>query len=227
MKSLFSLSLLIVFGSAALLLAQVPPPQYERGTIMEVCPHHASPGETEGVARYDVSVKVRNTLYVVLYEPPSGANAVKYAAGMDLLVSIDQDTLTFPSKLAGSTKVPILRKQALPPEPTVDWSKAPSEYYQMKMQNLTERLDLSGEQIRKVKPIAEQEGADASKFLFTTIIPRKERLKRWEKMVRSSDEQLKPFLTPIQWRRLQELRKGQKEELKAMLGPQTNASVKR
>jgi len=226
MRTPLLVSILLLMGIAMPCTAQTSSPKYERGTITAVSRHQAGAEDKDAAAKYDVSVKVRDTMYVVLYEPPNGANAVEYAAGMDFLVSVADNTLTFPSKLTGTTQVPILRKEALAPEPVLDWSKAPSQYFEMKMQNLTQSLDLSSDQQRKIKPIIEQEAGEASQFCFTTSIPLDDRLKRWEKVVRSSDEKMKPLLTQVQWDKLQELRKGQKKELKALIENPPSASSK-
>src|ERR1700756_487201 len=93
-------------------VGQTPAPKYERGTIVAVARRQTAPGDE--VTQYDVSIQVRDATYVVLYTPPNGANGVEYAAGIDLLVLIGQDKLTFPSKLTGTTEVPILRKETLP-----------------------------------------------------------------------------------------------------------------
>jgi hypothetical protein len=53
--------------------------------------------------------------------------------------------------------------------------------------------------------------------IFTPVVSRKERLSQWEKIVRSSDGKMKPILTEDQWRKLQEMRKDQKRELKDLI----------
>lgn len=224
MRISFLLSSVIVLSMALPGPAQTPSPKYERGAIMAVMRHQAGPEERDDVIKYDISVQVRNTMYVVLYAPPNGANFVEYSAGMDLLVSVADDTLTFPSKLTGTTHVPILRKEALPPQPTLDWSKAPSRYFEMKMQNLTENLDLSRDQRSKINPIVQQEAGESVQFLFTTSIPRKERLNRWRKIVRSSDAKMKSVVTQAQWKKLQEICKREAKDLEAFLAAQPNAS---
>ncbi len=226
MRTSLLLSMLLLTSLAIPCAAQTSSQKYERGTIAAVTRHQSGADDKDANAKYDVSVKVRDTMYVVLYEPPNGANSVEYAAGMDLLVLVADDTLTFPSKLTGTTHVPILRKEALGPEPVLDWSKAPSQYFEMKMQNLTQNLDLSSDQQAKIKPIVEQEAGESSQFCFTTSIPLDDRLNRWEKVVRSSDEKMKPVLTQAQWDKLQEMRKGQKKELKALIEKQQSASSK-
>ena len=55
--------------------------KYQVGTITEVKPHQDAGGSATGAAGYDVSVKVGDTIYVVLYTPPLGEETVKYAAG--------------------------------------------------------------------------------------------------------------------------------------------------
>jgi len=88
-----------------------------------------------------VAVKVGNTTYVVLYAPGNGANAVEYSLGVDLLILVGNDTLTFNSKLSGTTEVPILQKEALSPESKPDLSKMPGQYFSLKLQNLSQALN--------------------------------------------------------------------------------------
>jgi hypothetical protein len=196
-------------------VGQTRSPIYERGTIVAVARHQTAPGDA--ATQYDVSIQVRDTTYVVLYTPPNGANGVEYGAGIDLLVLIGQDTLTFPSKLTGTTEVPILRRETRPGQSVRDWSKAPSQYFAMKMQHLSESLDLSDEQRARIKPIAEQETGEAGQVCFTTTISRKERLKRWEKIVHLSDAKMKPVLSQTQWEKLQQIRNQQKQDLQQLI----------
>jgi hypothetical protein len=64
--------------------------KYEVATITDVKTHQDSGSD---VARYDVSVKVGDTIYVVLYTPPLGLTTVKYAAGRELLVLVGKKQL--------------------------------------------------------------------------------------------------------------------------------------
>jgi len=198
-------------------LAETPPSnQYQPGTITAVTPHA---GQSEDSSKYDVSVKVGDTLYTVLYAPPNGANGVEYAAGLDLLVLVGTDTLTFNSRLSGKTEVPILRREALPSS-GLDLSKLPSQYFTMKQQHLSETLDLNQDQQAKIKPIVEQEAGEAKQFLGNPVISRKEQLSRWEKLVQSSDERMKPILSQTQRDKLRDMRKEQKQELKKLIADQ-------
>lgn len=220
---LLCVMVLPVFFSAP---AETSSRDYERGTIIAVQQHQNAPTDSSGVTRYEVSVQVRNVIYVTLYTPPNGANGVKYAAGIDLLVLVGDNTLKAPSKLAGTVELPILSRKTLPQVPTIDWSKAPSQYFAMKMQNLSEVLSLTDEQEAKVKPIAEQETGEVNQVIFNPVVPREERLKRWEKIVRKCDSKMRSFLSQTQWEKLQQTRKQQKQDLKELV-EQADANEKR
>jgi hypothetical protein len=81
--------------------------KYQVGTITEVKAHQAAGSGASDVANYDVSVKVGDTIYVVLYTPPLGEIMVKYAAGRDLLVLVGKSTITYNDILGQSHDVPI------------------------------------------------------------------------------------------------------------------------
>jgi hypothetical protein len=81
--------------------------KYQVGTITEVKPHQAAGSGVSDVANYDVSVKVGDTIYVVLYTPPLGEITVKYAAGRDLLVLVGKTKITYNDILGQSYDVPI------------------------------------------------------------------------------------------------------------------------
>ena len=209
--------LVIVVSTSLPGLCQTPAAKYQPGTITAVTRHQNTSAEGDpGIARYEVSIKVGNTIYVGLYTPPDGSNQVEYSAGIERLVSIGTDTLTLPSR-SGTVEVPILRRETLPAQSGFDISKAPGQYFTMKMQNLTENLNLTDEQQTKIKPIVEQERGEVGAECFTPTIPRKERFKKWEKIVLASDTKMKPILTSAQWQKLQDIRKEQKQDLKKIL----------
>src|ERR1051325_7236680 len=54
---------------------------FQPGTIMEVKAHQSDSQSGKTAQQYDVSVKVGNIVYVVLYTPPAGSNAVEYRKG--------------------------------------------------------------------------------------------------------------------------------------------------
>ncbi len=81
--------------------------KYEVGSITEVKPHRAAPHGSSDVASYDVSVKVRDTIYLVLYTPSLGESTPEYAAGRELLVLVGKNTITYNDILGRSFDVPI------------------------------------------------------------------------------------------------------------------------
>lgn len=99
----------------------------------------------------------------------------------------------------------------------LDLSKLPAQYFTQKQQHLWQALNLSQDQQDKINPLLEQETAEAGQILADPSLSRKEKLSRWERMVRSSDENIKPFLSQRQLDKLQELRKDQKQDLKKIV----------
>ena len=88
--------------------------KYQVATITDVKTHQDSGSD---VVRYDVSVKVGDTIYVVLYTPPLGMNTVKYAAGRELLVLVGKKTITYNDILGQSQEVPIVTQRSASKQP--------------------------------------------------------------------------------------------------------------
>jgi hypothetical protein len=92
--------------------------KYQVGTITEVKIHQDAGGGATNAASYDVSLKVGDTIYVVLYTPPLGQETVKYAAGRDLLVFVGKRSIRYNDILGQSFDVPIeSQKPAAKPKP--------------------------------------------------------------------------------------------------------------
>jgi hypothetical protein len=81
--------------------------KYQVATITEVSPHQAAGSVAPDVVSFDVSVRVGDTIYVVLYTPPAGEIAPKYFAGRNLLVLVGKNTITYNDILGRSCEVPI------------------------------------------------------------------------------------------------------------------------
>lgn len=88
-----------------------------------------------------------------------------------------------------------------------------STYFTAKMQNLSDQLHLSESQQTKLRPIAEQETAYIEQIRTNPVVSLDDKFKRLQKIVRGSDMQMKPFLSPEQWHKLQSLRKEQRATL--------------
>ena len=75
--------------------------------ITEVKPRQAAGDDASDPTSYDVSVKVGDTIYVVLYTQPLGELPAKYATGHELLVLVGKNTITYNDMLGRSLQVPI------------------------------------------------------------------------------------------------------------------------
>jgi len=96
---------------------QVPADKYAAGTVTEVVKHPGETSATAGGVKYDVSVKVGNTIYVVLYTPPNGTSIVEYRVGADLPVLIGDKTLTFNDLTGDKHELPILSSRPATTQP--------------------------------------------------------------------------------------------------------------
>jgi len=101
------------------------PSKYQVGTITEVKTHLTDANSGSDAISYDVSVKVGDTIYVVLYTPPLGEETVKYSAGRDLLVLVGKRTIRYNDILGQSFEVPIeSQKPAVRPKQSKSVSRA-------------------------------------------------------------------------------------------------------
>jgi len=95
--------------------------EYEVATITDIKPHQAADNRPAEVLSYDVSVKVVDTVYLVLYADKLGTGTVKYAAGRQLLVHVGKSTITYNDILGQSHEVPIISQTTVanskPPKP--------------------------------------------------------------------------------------------------------------
>lgn len=88
-------------------------PKYEVATIMGVKVHEDSASD---VVRYDVTVKVGRTIYLVLFTPPDSTNVVKYVAGREMLVLVGKKAITYNDMLGQSWEVPIVSQRSVAKE---------------------------------------------------------------------------------------------------------------
>jgi hypothetical protein len=87
--------------------------KYRIATVLAVSPHDSTTAADSSTASYDVSVKIGNTVYVVLYTPPLGMQNAKYAAGAEVVVLVGEKTITYNDISGSSVEVPILRRKTL------------------------------------------------------------------------------------------------------------------
>lgn len=80
---------------------------YQAGTVTDVKEHQPS----KGAKSYDVSVKVGNVLYVVMFTPPAGSDAILYKVGMETTVFVDGKNMKVNDITGKTWTVPILRQK--------------------------------------------------------------------------------------------------------------------
>jgi len=80
--------------------------KYQPATIIEAKTHQPENRSSDAIS-YDVSVRVGDIIYVVLYTPPLGELPPKYVLGRELLVLVGKDTITYNDILGCSLQVPI------------------------------------------------------------------------------------------------------------------------
>ena len=84
---------------------------YQVATIVDVNIHQTSDSGASDPARYDVSIKVGDTIYLVLYTPPFGLDTVKHKTGRNLLVLVGKNTIAYNDILGESLEVPIISQK--------------------------------------------------------------------------------------------------------------------
>ena len=96
----------------ALVLAQSPSSSmtYQPATIIAVSPHPFAGNSNPNDALYEVSVKVKRTLYVVVTTSPSPSGIIQYAVGREVLVQVGDDTIKWNDIMGESHEVPIISR---------------------------------------------------------------------------------------------------------------------
>ena len=123
--------------------------QYKAGTITAVQPHQDEAGSKPSADSYDVSLRVGDATYVVLYTPPYGLQTVRYATGREFLVLVGEKTITFNDSLGTSTELPIesqtpVETQSKPPNQAQSSSPATVVPQQQTETKSTEIIGFSG-----------------------------------------------------------------------------------
>ncbi len=97
---------------------QSPEPKWQVATLLAVQAHPPAAEEDPSLVRYDVTLKVGNTEYIVLYTPPDGTlrDIAQYRLGRDGLVLIGSQTIQYNDMLGRTREVPILSRRTLPPK---------------------------------------------------------------------------------------------------------------
>lgn len=209
-RLLWALTLAIATAS----FCQTSSPKPQHATISAVAVHKNAPDDN--VLKYDVTLKIGNSIYTVLFMPPSGSKGVEYAVGQNVVALVGPETITV-TRFGHTSESQILSREDVPSKAGIDWQRAPGEYFSQKLQHLSEKLDLTDNQQATIKPILEQEASQAGQVIGNPVLSREDRFDKLQKIVNTSDQQIKPHLSGSQWETLQKLRKEQKQEIKQLL----------
>ena len=99
------------------LCSQAPSGKWTVGTVMASKPH--LPAGDDGLLRWDITVRIDKTDYVVLYVQRPGASDVEYAEGRDAPVLLGSKTISFRDKMGRKADLPILSKKPAGSQPNV------------------------------------------------------------------------------------------------------------
>jgi hypothetical protein len=105
-----------VYMAAADQAAKSSSAKWEVATIMAVKAHPPAKGDDTNAVRYDVTVRVGNAEYIVLYAPPDGIDKdlVLTRLGIDGLVLVGKDTIKYNDDLGNTQEVPIISHRVIP-----------------------------------------------------------------------------------------------------------------
>ena len=101
------------FLVTAACFADSPSEKWQVATIMEVKAVPAAAADSSAV-KYEVTLKVGNAEYVVLYSSPNGMDSIRYFGGTDHLVLIGSTTIKYNDLLGTTREVPIVSRRQLP-----------------------------------------------------------------------------------------------------------------
>ncbi len=95
--------------------AQSEPAKWQVATIMEAKELPATPGPSSNILRYEVTLRVENTEYVIVYTEPSASKGVPpYRPGQDFVVQIGPEKIKYNDMLGRVHEVPIVRHRNIP-----------------------------------------------------------------------------------------------------------------
>ena len=83
---------------------------YQPATIVDVKLCQSSTSTDSGGALYEVSLKVKQTVYVVLVPPPDGSGTIIYAPGREILVLVGDDKIIWNDILGHSHEARIITR---------------------------------------------------------------------------------------------------------------------
>ena len=119
-----ALMLLMSLSLTTTCLGQSAAAKWKVATIKEVKLHSATAGNDSSTVQYEVTARIENTEYVVLYVAPDGSlpDTARYRLGQDVPVLVGTDTIKYNDMTGTAREVPILSRRNIP---TVTTAKKP------------------------------------------------------------------------------------------------------
>jgi hypothetical protein len=194
-------------------IGQTASGKFQPAIITAVVAHPTTGQSDSNSKQYDLSLKVGTTTYLVLFTPGGGSNAVTYAVGDELLVSIGSKTIAYNSP-SGKVELPILQEGKALNQSSGASREAGRDYATV--------LALTASQKAEINPLLEQESRQVAQICANAQFSRAGKMSQYENIVQASDEMIKPLLSASQVKKLHDLRKEQKQDLKKVLQEPTN-----
>ena len=117
MTKRFLKALILLLPVLAFAQSSSTPSTYQPATITAVKPLDSGDNSNANDVLYEVSVKVGEMVYVVLTPSPSPSGIIMYVVGRQLLVHVNDDTITWNDIMGQTYKSPIISKTRLAIDP--------------------------------------------------------------------------------------------------------------
>ena len=114
MRTVLMLFLPLLLASAC--LGQSPAAKWKVATITGVKVHELAAGKEPSATEYEVTSRIENVEYVVLYAAPPGKipDMVRYRLGQEVPVLVGTDTIKYNDMTGTTREVPILSRRTIP-----------------------------------------------------------------------------------------------------------------
>lgn len=113
MTRFFLTTLILLLPALAFAQSSSAPSTYQVATISVVKPLYSGGTFSATDALYELSVKVGETAYVVLAPSPSPSGSIMYVVGRQLLVRVNDDTITWNDIMGQTYKSPIISRSQI------------------------------------------------------------------------------------------------------------------
>ena len=111
-----ALMLLMSLSLATICLAQSSAAKWKVATITGVKVHEPAVGNDSSAAQYEVTSRIEDTEYVVLYVAPAGSlpDVARYRLGQEIPVLVGTDSIKYNDMTGTTREVPILSRRNIP-----------------------------------------------------------------------------------------------------------------